>query len=347
MKILLTGATASQTTTDRKPTFSAFLFDSLTSAGNEVHFASKPSVAMRVADIKKYDKVIVGIAPPTSVTAYQVYPSFALAGKAWKAGNLELFIDAPEPHKIQASINSCHSGKSDLTKDFFSRRKGYSDYKFDSKVREEVDRFIELLATEKWPNTYYPAFPWCTPDEYQSSLNMGRYSIVPLYPDSWMMSKDYVSTEDATKSTYWTADNGSTAWVKNLKKHLTNEVVLSQQGRGSTEQDIVDRVRGSIGSIVSVYRGGQPWWSPLLAYSLSVDVPVVTDWRLTDYMGSEWGMLATTVESLSHNMRYELANAQKTTYLKNIPPWERQAERLNDILSGKLVVSSLDPRDAK
>jgi hypothetical protein len=319
--------------------------DSLTSAGNEVDFISNPSVSMGVSEIKKYDKVIVGIAPPTSVAAYKIYPAFAIASKAWKIGNLELFMDAPEPHKLQAAINSCHSGKSSLSKDFFSRRKGYSEYVSNSNnVRENVDRFIDLLATEKWPNTYYPAFPWCTPDEYQSSLSVGGCNIIPLYPDSWMLSKDYVSTKDAMQSTYWTADTTSTPWFKELEKHLTSEVVLSQQGRKDTEQETVDRVRGSIGSIVSVYRQGQPWWSPLLAYSLSVDVPVVTDWRLTEYMGSEWAMLATTVEDLSHSMRYELAEAQKTKYLRYIPPWERQAERLNDIISGRLIVSAMDPK---
>ena len=343
MKVLITGSTASQTTLG-KPTFANFLYESLIHADADVRFVSKPSVSMSMEELEHYDKVVVGIAPPTSVTAYKVYPAFAIAYRAWKLGNLETFIDAPEPHKLQASINSCRSGKSDLTKDFFSRRKNYSDFVSSNELQNEVNGFIAFLHSRKWPTTYYPAFPWSEDGlVYQDSLVMGNSSLVPMNPDSWLFARNYISTENATRSDYWTADTTNTVWLRNLKKHLTQKVVPAQSKRSDTEQDVIDRVRGSIGSLISVYRQGQPWWSPLLAQSLSMDVPVITDWRHTSSLGPEWSYLATSVEEMSHTDRYELANFQKESYINNISDWDSISNRLKGIMSGEIVVSSSNP----
>lgn len=343
MKVLITGSTASQTTLD-KPTFANFLYESLVHADADVKFLLRPSIDMSLEELEQYDKVLVGIAPPTSVTAYKVYPAFSIAYKAWKLGNLEMFIDAPEPHKLQASINSCRSGKSDLTKDFFSRRKNYSDFVSSNQLQNEVNGFIAFLFGRKWPNTYYPAFPWSENSLiYGDNLVMGASSLVPVVLDSWLFEKNYVSTENATQSDYWTADATSTVWLRNTKEQLTQKVVPAQSRKSDTEQDIIDRVRGSIGSLVSVYRKGQPWWSPLLAQSLSMDVPVITDWRHTSYLGAEWSYLASSVEEMSHTERYELASFQKESYMNNIPTWEENCERLAGILSGEIAVSSSDP----
>ena len=343
MKVLITGSTASQTTLG-KPTFANFLYESLVRADVDVKFVSKPSIDMSMEELKGYDKVLVGIAPPTSVTAYKVYPAFAIGYRAWKLGNLEMFIDSPEPHKLQASINSCRTQKTDLTKEFFSRRKNYSDFVSSNQLQNEVNGFIAFLFGRKWPNTYYPAFPWSkNTTVYQDSLVLGKHSLIPLVPDSWLFSKNYVSTENATQSRYWTADVTNTVWFRGVREQLTQEVFSAQSKRSETEQDVIDRVRGSIGSLVSVYRQGQPWWSPLLAQSLSMDVPVITDWRHTSYMGAEWSYLATSVEEMSHTERYELASFQKESYINNIPSWDEVSGELRGILSGEIIVSSSSP----
>jgi len=343
MKVLITGSTASQTTFG-KPTFANFLYESLVHADADVTFVLRPSVDMSMEELEQYDKVLVGIAPPTSVTAYKVYPAFAIAYRAWKLGNLEMFIDAPEPHKLQASINSCRTGKSDLTKDFFSRRKNYSDFVASNQLQNEVNGFIAFLHSKKWPHTYYPAFPWSESRTiYQDSLVMGANSLISLVPDSWLFEKNYVSTENATQSNYWTADATNTVWLRSTREQLTQKVVLAQSKRSETEQDVIDRVRGSIGSLISVYRQGQPWWSPLLAQSLSMDVPVITDWRRTSHMGAEWSYLATSVEEMSHTERYKLASFQKESYMNNIPTWDEVSNELRGILSGDIIVSSSNP----
>ena len=337
MKILITGSTASQTTLG-KPTFANFLDQSLAHAGADVTFVLRPSVDMSMEELEQYDKVLVGIAPPTSVTAYKVYPAFAIGYRAWKLGNLEMFIDAPEPHKLQASINSCRNGVSDLTKDFYSRRKSYSDFTSENKYQNEVIGFIEFLFSRAWPNTYYPAFPWCSVDQYQRSL-LRWNSLVPVEVDDWVLRDTETHQVPQPENNYWTADTPNSAWIKKLQKTLSADVEPLTQKRLEPQEEILQRVAGGLGSLVSVYRQGQPWWSPLLAQSLQQRVPVVTDWRHTSFMGASWTYLASSIEEMSVQERMELADFQKESYKRHIMSFEESSERLMGILEGQIVRS--------
>lgn len=123
MKILITGCTSPQTSkkvAEVVPTFASSMAG-LLSTSAKVDFL--PPELISDEDIKSYDSILVGVAPPTSITANNVYNAFSLANKARKAEKLSIFIDAPEPQKIQASLNSFSSGKSSLDKSFYARRK--------------------------------------------------------------------------------------------------------------------------------------------------------------------------------------------------------------------------------
>jgi hypothetical protein len=337
MKILITGSTASQTS-QFGSTFSAYLKDALTSQGHEVHFIEKPTLGLSMEKLDKYDKVLLGIAPPTSVTAYKVYPAFAIGYRAWKLGNLEMFIDAPEPHKLQASINSCRSGVSDLTKDFYSRRKSYSDFTSENKYQNEVIGFIEFLFSRTWPKTYYPAFPWCSIDQYQRSL-LRWDSLFPVEVDDWILRNTETHQVTQQNKDYWTADVPNSVWVKKLQKNLSADIEPLTQKRLEHQSEVLQRVAGSIGSLVSVYRQGQPWWSPLLAQSLQQRVPVVTDWRHTSFMGSSWTYLASSIEEMGVQERIELADFQKESYKRHIMSFEESSERLSGAVKGQIVRS--------
>lgn len=335
MKVLITGSTASQTLSGSKNTFANFLFDSLAfQQGHEVSFQSNPSVNTTMEELETYDKVLVGIAPPTSVTAYKVYPAFSTAYKAWKLGNLEMFIDAPEPHKLQASINSCRSGKSDLTRDFYSRRKSYSELISENQLQNEIAGFIEFLFGRAWPRTYYPAFPWCKPYIYETSLVMGGKSLVPVSVDGWVFETTPTPKETASSERYWVVDSASTPWTRGIKQTIRENIVPVQQKRLESQEDVMKRISMAVGSLVSVYRNSQPWWSSLLAESLQAGVPVATDWRHTASMGSDWTYLASSIEEMPRKERKELASFQKETYLRHIPTWEESSESLTGLLKG-------------
>jgi hypothetical protein len=331
MKILITGCTAQQASTKtalRTPTFSALLAKAFQDGGFDVSVI-EPSVHLTSEQLSEYDQVIVGIAPPTSLSANKVYPAFAIANKARKIGNLALFIDAPEPYKLQASLKSVSLNVADLTKEFYQRRKGYSHLIDNPEVKTDVYEFNEFLYTQEWPTTYFPSFPWSNPLAISQAIsNINQVSLVSVNPDAHILRAPYVEPKFHILKEYWTCDSVGTKWSSTIKETLKYDVIPSRASRWEKEVYTLERIQKSIGTLVSVYRGNEPWWSPALAQSLSVGVPVVTDWRSSAIAGSEWTHLASSIEEMEDSERFDLAVAQKESYLRVIPTWQETIDGL-------------------
>ena len=316
MKVMITGSTSPQASTKtatRTPTFAALLAHSLMSEGHEVDFV-EPSVDYDDSFLRSYDSIFVGIAPPTSLSANRIYPAFAVANRALRLGNLSLFIDAPEPYKIQSSLKSCYLNVSDLQKDFYKMRKNYYKFVEDPSLQSEVYEFINYLYLEKWPTLLVPSFPWSSVDPVRKALpNAGN--IVPLNFDADIISLDRMTPDLEKERTYWTCDAPKTRWATKVSRTLQHPVFPTRGRRWDSEDTTVARIRNSVGTLVSLYRSDEVWWSPALAQSLSVGVPVATDWRHSGVLGPEWSYLASSIESMSNSERFELAISQRDFYV--------------------------------
>jgi hypothetical protein len=146
--------------------------------------------------------------------------------------------------------------------------------------------------------------------------------------DSYILRAPYIQANLSSPRGYWTCDNPKTKWAKAVTATLNNDVVATRGSRWEEQESTLERIKKSLGTIVSIYRNNEPWWSPALAQSLSVGVPVVTDWRLTSSLGVEWSHLASSIEEMSSEERYALALAQKESYLELVPTWEQVSELL-------------------
>lgn len=342
MKVLITGCTAQQAssrTASRTPTFASLLTRALEDGGATVE-SVEPSTLFTSEHLSEYDSVIVGIAPPTSLSANKVYPAFAIANRARKLGNLSIFIDAPEQYKLQASLKSVSLNVADLSKSFYQNRKSYSHLVSDSEFRAEVYEFNEFLYSEKWPTTLFPALPWSNSTVISKSLpNTDPEGLVGVQVDSYLLRAPFTQVDFEKPKNYWTCDSPTTKWAKSVTSTLNQDVIPTRLSRWEKQESTLERIRGSVGTIASVYRNNEPWWSPALTQSLSVGVPVVTDWRLSSYLGVEWSHLASSVEEMSSEERFTLANNQKESYLQNIMPWHKTSEHvLQSINSKKLYV---------
>jgi hypothetical protein len=331
MKILITGCTAQQASTktaSRTPTFSALLAKAFQDGGADVSVV-EPSVHLTIEELSEYDQVIVGIAPPTSLSANKVYPAFSIANKARKIGNLALFIDAPEPYKLQASLKSVSLNVADLTKEFYQRRKSYSHLVGNPEVKADVYEFNEFLYTQEWPTTYFPSFPWSNPlAVIQSIPNISSEKLVAVNLDAQILRAPYVEPQFHILKEYWTCDSVGTKWSLSVTATLKYDVISSRASRWEKESITLERIKKSVGTLVTVYRGNEPWWSPVLAQSLSVGVPVVTDWRSSSLIGQEWTHLASSIEEMTEDERFDLAVAQKESYLRAIPSWQETIDGL-------------------
>ena len=317
MKILITGSTAQQAsarTAARVPTFASMMAESLTRDGNEVDFI-EPSFALNKHYLSEYDIVLVGIAPPTSLSANKIYPAFAMANRARELGNLAVFIDAPDPYKIPASLKSCYLNISDLQKEFYSRRKQYKIFSSDKDLAEEVYQFVEHLHRNVWPTTLYPALPWSHPGAITSVIpNIENDKLFGINLDYQIFEESFVDSEKI--SDYWVADYPQTKWTKQTTETLVNRVAPVRNSKWDSTESIEDNIGNSMGLLASVHRAYEPWWSSYIPKTLSLGKPVATDWRYSSDLGTAWGVLASTIEDLTPRQRSELASNQRELYVK-------------------------------
>ncbi len=329
MKVLVTGSTAQQASrihVERTPTFSNLLVRSFQDAGVEAKLAS-PRLDWDEEFLSGFDLVVVGIAPTTSISANKIYPALITAEKARNIGNLALLIDAPESFKIPPSFRAWQDMNKTL-KSFYDRRKNYSEVVEDEDLQAQLKSFISYLCEDPWPTTFFPAFPWSTKDYMIKNIsNLDSNSLVGVSVDMYILLQPPKVKNFYTNDEYWTCDSMN-PFGKEQQKLLSKQVLPTKSSIWESENETLIRIRESIGTLVATYRGGESWWSPALAQSLSQGVPVVHDWRASGHLGSEWTHLASAVETMSLYEREDLAYSQKQSYLTSLPSQEETEETL-------------------
>jgi hypothetical protein len=86
--------------------------------------------------------------------------------------------------------------------------------------------------------------------------------------------------------------------------------------------------------IISVYKNSEPWWSVMLSHALLLEIPVVTEWRNTSFLGSEWAFIPAEIEDMSPVERNSLAKRQKNIYIESMPDANEVLKKLeNSILN--------------
>jgi hypothetical protein len=334
MKILLTGCTAQQTSrviSEKLPTFSSALQDMLMS-DHEVDLL--PPTQDLVESVEEYDAVVVGLAPLTSVTANKIYPAFVLANRAKEVGNLILSVDAPEPHKIQASINSYKSGKADLLKKFYSRRKNYYHLVNDKNFRKNFFQFVDFLSDEEWPSLIYPTLSWQGSSVVADAFpNVDRSNLYGIQIDAHLLSSSSSlgPLTDPAQAPYWVCDAPETKWSKVTQRTLSYST-LPIKTRSDSPESIEERLSSAVAALVAVYRSQEPWWSPLLSRALNASIPVVTEWRYSSTLGECWSLLGSDIEILSAGERLMLADEQRKTYINSINSAETVCHQVQTII---------------
>ena len=86
-------------------------------------------------------------------------------------------------------------------------------------------------------------------------------------------------------------------------------------------------MQNSVGTLISTYQGGEPWWSVAISQSLVAGVPVVTEWRHTAELGAEWAYLPSTIEEMSPEERLVVAQTQKDFYREAVPSYTDSLEK--------------------
>lgn len=326
MKVLLTGCTASHVSIKKNllsPTFTGLIHKALTSNKHDVTWI-EPSVSLTKDYLDEFDSVVVGIAPPNSTAAHRIYGALSVIQYAHELGTLRLIVDAPEPKRVWAGLRAIKNRPEELTKEFYSKRREYRKVSDDGTL-DRLHQAVDTLYSKEWPSTVFPVFPWMSYPSVSTEIPMtNSRNLVGLNFDEMIIESG--GLESASYSDYWVVDSPNTKWSGQIEQTVKSRVVPVRMSRWEDNNEVLTRIRGSIGCLVSVYKHANPWWSIALAQSLANNVPVVTDWRLSSMLGDSWSILAHTVEEMSWADRIDLAQEQKSSYLNAVPTWKESVE---------------------
>jgi hypothetical protein len=318
-KILITGMSAphsSPTANLRSLSFAGVIKLVLEQQGHEVEQLN-PEVSWNLNDLEQYDSVLVGISPLTSLSANHVYGALSVIDVLLDSPKLRLFIDAPEPGKITASLRAMVKTPDNLTKPFYAYRKGFS-YATQPNMLENLLDVVDHLLNKQWPTTLYPSLPWTNEQEH-----IARYlpdgaaaSLVAVNLDSYLLSaQDAIPVERREK---WVVENYSTKWVKSTTATLEYPTVPMKWNKSWTDAQVNAQIASGLGALIPPYPSST-WWSYRYIQCMNALTPIATDWKETSTIGSSWSYLASSIEGMTLEERTALATAQRSAYIENIP----------------------------
>lgn len=332
-KILITGMSAPHASAEanrRSLSFAGLMKDVLLSHGHEV-IQDDPDISWNINDVDQYDIILLGLSPLTSLSANRVYGALNLMDLLDGSDKLKLFIDAPEPTRITASLRAISKTPDNLTKPFYSYRKGYMYASVPGMAQNLLD-VVNRLLTEKWPTTLFPALPWSGTGKIIEQLPSGAAeSLFPINLDAYVINGQ--TALEVEKRDKWVVENYNTSWTKEITNMLVHQSIPMKWHKGWNDEQVFTQIASGIGSLISPYQTGGTWWTYRLIQSLNAGTPVVTDWRESQAIGESWVHLASHIESMPLATRVDLAQAQKEDYIKAIPSRRDATVALFDALS--------------
>jgi len=332
-KILITGMSAPHASAEankRSLSFAGLICNVLSQLGHEV-VQDDPDISWNINDLDQYDLVLIGLSPLTSLSANRVYGALNLIDLLQESSKLRFFIDAPEPTRITASLRAIVKTPDNLTKPFYSYRKGFM-YATVPGMASNLLAVVNRLLNDEWPTTLYPALPWSGTGKIISQLPAGAAeSLCAINLDSYILStQDSIEVEKRDK---WVVENYNTSWIKEVTGMLTYQSVPMKWHKGWNDEQVFSQISSGIGSLISPYQTGGTWWSYRLIQSLNASTPVATDWRESQAIGDSWTYLASHIETLPIDKRVEVAHAQREEYAKSIPSRRDAAVTVSDALN--------------
>ena len=314
--ILITGMSAPQMSASankRSLAFAGLLETALTEAGHQVNMLA-PDITWTKENLDYYDAVLVGVSPLTSLSANYAYGALHIVDTLKDSSKLHLFIDAPNPSQIKASLVAINSWPQNLTKEFYKNRKGYRKA---IEISSSLLAVVDLLLNKKWPTTLYPQLPWDKERWIHNHLPSGAAnSLVGINLDSLVLTKNSAGATDRTAR--WVADSPDSPWTKKKLSTLNYPAMPMKWHKGWNDAQVEEQIAQSFGALITPHKDNT-WWTYRYIQAMNTGTPISSSWLHTSHIGHSWGFLASAIEGMSPQERYDLSRAQADAYLNHIP----------------------------
>lgn len=321
---------ASSSSNSKNLNFAGVLESVLKTSNHDITWAS-PSIYMTKESLNKYDLVLVGVSPITSVGANRLYGALSIIEQLWGDPRLKFFIDGPSQSQIEISLRSTLNNPDLLVKPFFSYRKEYSNVVSEPSTQVRLLEAIRLLLEEDWGITVSPSLPWQHFEDIKLSKN-AKTNLELVTLDSYLIFDEPIRQEKADK---WSVDSYSSKWTKSVVSTISLPHSPMKWSKAWDDGQVISQISRSIGAIISPDQKDGTWWNYRYIQAMNSETPVVTDWKESRALGFEWSMLAPSMESMLEPSRKLLALAQKEIYLSAIDGKHKAKNKLESILGVK------------
>lgn len=336
MKILITGMGSHHC---KKPDNVSFfsLLDSVLSEYADVVWSS-PNVSWKKEDLEKYDHILFGFLPPTSLNANKIYGALNVLSLMFDSPKLKLVVDSPQIWQYKNSISASTKNPSILLSSFYSRREGYQTA---IKNPGFIEKAFAHMMVSKWPKIIYPSLPWNSEEKISSILGFGSANeTFGLNLDSLLIEPE---TPRIGRKDYWAVENIKNSWVSSLNSSVSFPMEPTKAGKKTDDSYALEKIKNGIGLIVPPQeRNLITWWNYRIIQALNTSTPVVTYWPETANFNHNWAMLAYQIEDMSPAQRQQLAAAQRGVYIENIPSKAELYYEVDRILLGSTVEEEID-----
>ena len=323
----MTASQCSQKSNERALSFSGVLNDVLVSSGVEV-FWGQPSVSMTKDFLDRYDAVLVGVAPITSMSSNYAYGALNIVNELKDSPKLSLFTDTSSPRQIGLSLRSFSEDPSKLDKPIFASRSGAKLVVENKDVRQKIVDSVKFLTEEFWPQTIYASLPWKSVDNVNLPTN-AKESLKFVNLDSHLID---VQPYELSRTNKWAVDNYKSRWTqKTLASHSLPDAPM-RWNRGMSDKNVMEQICRSIGVIISPDDRDGTYWNYRYVQALTSGTPIATYWQESGVLGQSWSVLSSKIDIMSSLDRDKLSKSQKSSYMSSILNKKESLENLKFLL---------------
>lgn len=312
MKILFTGMGSHHCKRPANTSFFTVLADALSTFADVVWMS--PDINWSLADVDKFDLVVFGFMPPTSLSANKIYGAMNVLALMFDSPKLKIVIDSPQTWQYKNSISAVTRDPELLLNRSYEKREGYSLIKKNVGI---LDRAAAHMLVSPWPEILYPSLPWNSVDTVASALKfVDTSALTPINLDSLLLKPELprIGRKD-----FWSIENPKNSWVDSLSKVTSFPKTPTKLGRKTDDAYALNVVQESMGLLIPPQeRNMLTWWNYRLIQAINTQTPVVTYWPATQKYDHSWSMIAYQVEDMSPSERQHLAARQRDSYLSGI-----------------------------
>lgn len=326
MRILFTGMGSHHCKRPENTSFFTVLSDALSTFA-EVFWMS-PNVSWTYQDLDKFDLVIFGLMPPTSLSANKLYGAMNVLGLMFDSPKLKIVVDSPQVWQYKNSISAVTRDPGLLLGKAYEKREGYSAAKSNTSI---LERAAAHMLVSPWPEILYPSLPWNSKEIVASALKfVDAPEITPINLDALILEPELprIGRKD-----FWSIENPKNSWVESLDKVTVFPRTPTKLGRKTDDSYALEVVKESMGLLLPPQeRNMITWWNYRMIQALNTQTPVVTYWPATQKFDPSWAMIAYQVEDMSPVERQHLAARQRDSYMQGIYTYDETLESLKNNL---------------